>query len=72
MYSSEDSTTKKGCFCACYTTGDRLRVVPHVPLGYFSEQKTGARLTFLAGGNFEVRSRNSLALLSLRKMRDYL
>ena len=60
------------CLCAYYTTGDRLRVVPHFSLGYFSEQNTGARITFLAGCNFQAHPRNSLALLALRKMRDHL
>ena len=73
MYSREDSTAKKvDTACAYYTTGDRIRVVPHFPLGYFSEQNTGARVTYLAGGDFHVHSHHSLVLLSMRKMRDYL
>ena len=47
-------------------------MAPYFPLGYFSEQNTGAFVTFFAGGNFHARSPNPLVLLSLRKMRDYL
>ena len=38
-------------------------MVPHFPLGYFSEQNTGARVTYLAGGDFHAHSHNSLALI---------
>ena len=47
-------------------------MAPYFPLGYLSEQNTGAFVTFFAGGNFHARSPNPLVLLSLRKTRDYL